>query len=152
MGRRQRRRQRQLRQRPQERAIGARAEEKARDTEAKAKGMEAISQRQGQRCVWARPHGLMGRRRRSDDDHGQWDNGQIRSLQPVYSLSLAMIQQPPIAISDRFSAIAESSQTSIDVPLDNLVVAKPRKLRLNRANLCTRHGRRGKRSRTTRTS
>ena len=70
------------------------------------------------------------------DDNGQWDNGQLRSLQPVYSRSLAMIQPAPIAISDRYSAIAEPSPTvqvpshvmdcsrsAIDVPLDNLIVA-----------------------------
>ena len=46
-----------------------------------------------------------------------------------------MIQPAPIAISDRYSAIAEPSPTAIDVPLDNLIVAKPRKLMPNAAKL-----------------
>ena len=59
-----------------------------------------------------------------------------------------MLQPAPIAISDRYSAIAEStpvvqssphvpesSKIAIDIPIDHLVVAKPRKLRPNRARL-----------------
>ena len=42
----------------------------------------------------------------SNEDHGQWDNGQLRSLQPGYSRSVAMHQPVQIAISDRYSAIA----------------------------------------------
>ena len=46
-----------------------------------------------------------------------------------------MIQPAPLAISDRYSAIAEPSSAAIDVPFDNLTVAKPRKLRPDRAKL-----------------
>jgi hypothetical protein len=69
-----------------------------------------------------------------------------------------MLQPAPISISDRFSAIAEPTpvahgsqeasshlidepggsethKNSIDIPIGNLIVAKPRKLRPNRARL-----------------
>ena len=47
-----------------------------------------------------------------------------------------MIQPAPIAISDRYTAIAEQSPLrSIDVSLNNLTVAKPRKMKPNRAKL-----------------
>ena len=48
-----------------------------------------------------------------------------------YSRSVAMLQPSQLAISDRYSAIAEQSSTAIDVPLDKLIVAKPRTLRPN---------------------
>ena len=70
-----------------------------------------------------------------NEDYGQRDNGQLRSLKPGCSLSLAMPAPAPLAISDRYSGIAEASHTAIGVTLDKRIVAKPRKLPADRARL-----------------
>ena len=80
---------------------------------------------------------LMGHNSRqgNENDDPSYDYA-IRSVNTSYGCTLAAFGPATIAISDRFGSIAEDPETTaIDVPIADLVVQRPRKLRKKTKNI-----------------